>query len=215
MKVIDLTHAITPEMPVYPGTEPPRFEAANTYEKDGFKETRITMFTHTGTHMDPPAHLYAHRTTLDAFPPEQFIGKALVVDCRALACGEAITMEHLRPYGEKADAADFLLFCLGWDKKWGSEDYFGDYPCIDDAVLDHILNGSYKGIGFDVIGLDPIADVNLTRHKRLFAEKDIVNIENLCRLEQCGPELFWFSCFPLKIENCDGSPIRAVAWFED
>ena len=62
MKVIDLTHTIRPDMPVYPGTETPRFEPANSYEKDGFKETRLTMFTHTGTHMDPPAHLFAGRT---------------------------------------------------------------------------------------------------------------------------------------------------------
>ena len=81
-------------------------------------------------------------------------------------------------------------------------------------MLEHILNGCYKGIGFDVIGLDPIADENLTRHKALFEAKDIVNIENLCNLEQCGSDLFWFSCFPLKIDTCDGSPIRAVAWFE-
>lgn len=79
MKVIDLTHMIESTMPVYPGTEPPIFEPANTYEKDGFKETKITMFTHTGTHMDPPAHLYQGRTTLDAFSADQFIGKALFI----------------------------------------------------------------------------------------------------------------------------------------
>ncbi len=51
MKVIDLTYVIESTMPVYPGTEPPIFEPANTYEKDGFKETKTSMFTHTGTHM--------------------------------------------------------------------------------------------------------------------------------------------------------------------
>lgn len=76
------------------------------------------------------------------------------------------------------------------------------------------LQGDYKRIGFDVIGLDPIADENLTRHKKLFREKDIMNIENLKNLDLCGRELFWFSCFPLKIDDCDGAPIRAVAWFE-
>ena len=81
-------------------------------------------------------------------------------------------------------------------------------------MLSHIKAGNYKGIGFDVIGLDPIADVNLTRHRELFRDTEIVNIENLKNLELCGEELFWFSCFPLKLENCDGSPIRAVAWFE-
>ena len=58
MKVIDLTHVIEGSMPVYPGTEPPVFTSANTYEKDGFKETKISMLTHTGTHIDPPAHLF-------------------------------------------------------------------------------------------------------------------------------------------------------------
>lgn len=214
MKVIDLTHTIRGDMPVYPGTEPPTFQPANTYEKDGFKETKVSMFTHTGTHMDPPAHLFADRTALDQFPADQFIGKALVIDCRELREGDAITMNHLRRYGDRVEKADFLLFCLGWDKFWGTDAYFGDYPCIDDEVLDCIIHGHYKGIGFDVIGLDPIADENLTRHKKLFQAADIVNIENLKDLDQCGDDLFWFSCCPLKLDQCDGAPIRAIAWFE-
>lgn len=85
---------------------------------------------------------------------------------------------------------------------------------MDDEVLDLIIAGGYKGIGFDVIGLDPIADTNLTRHKKLFSSCDIVNIENLKNLDCCGDDLFWFSCCPLKIEDSDGAPIRAIAWFE-
>ena len=211
MRVLDLTHTIAENMPVYPGTETPIFAGANTYEKDGFKETKLTMYTHTGTHMDPPAHLFAGRTTLDAFPASQFIGKALVIECSDLNEGKAITLERILQYGKDAENADFLLFHLGWDKRWGTDAYFGDYPCLDDAALDYIIAGDYKGIGFDVIGLDPIADENLTRHKKLFQNKDIVNIENLKDLDKCGKGLFSFSCFPLKLENCDGSPIRAVA----
>ncbi|WP_375144213.1 hypothetical protein, partial [Acinetobacter pittii] len=33
---------------------------------------------------------------------------------------------------------------------------------MDDEVLNYIIEGKYKGIGFDVIGLDPIDDENLT-----------------------------------------------------
>ncbi len=214
MKIIDLTHEIKENMPVYPGTEPPRLIPANSYEKDGFKETLLQTYTHVGTHVDPPAHLYPEGKTLDEFSADQFIGKALVIDCRSLKEGESITMEFLLKYGDKVQEADFLLFNLGWDKYWGTDAYFGDYPCVDDEVLDFIIKGQYKGIGFDVIGLDPIADVNLTRHKKLFKECDIVNIENLKDLELCGEDLFMFSCFPLKLEKGDGSPIRAVAWFE-
>ena len=44
--------------------------------------------------------------------------------------------------------------------------------------------------------------------------KPILNIENLTNLDQCGNDLFWFSCFPPKIENCDGFPIQTIAWYE-
>ena len=37
MKVIDLTHMIREDMPVYPGTETPKLIPANSYEKDGKK----------------------------------------------------------------------------------------------------------------------------------------------------------------------------------
>ena len=147
MRVLDLTHTIAENMPVYPGTETPIFAGANTYEKDGFKETKLTMYTHTGTHMDPPAHLFAGRTTLDAFPASQFIGKALVIECSDLNEGKAITLERILQYGKDAENADFLLFHLGWDKRWGTDAYFGDYPCLDDAAMDYIIAGDYKGIG--------------------------------------------------------------------
>lgn len=215
MRVIDLTHTIEEAMPVYPGTEPPKLTAANTYEESGFKETLLSFYSHTGTHIDPPAHLFPGRTTLDAFPVEQFVGRALVVDCRHLRCGEEITLRELEKYGEKVQKADFLLFCLGWDRLWGTEAYFGDYPCLGEDVLRLILDGNYKGIGFDVIGLDPIADENLPRHKALFAQKDIVNIENLKNLSLCGDALFRFACLPIKVENSDGAPCRAIAWLED
>ena len=164
MRVIDLTHTIKEDMPVYPGTGTPKLLPANSYEENGFKETLVSFYSHTGTHVDPPAHLFADRTTLDAFAPEQFLGKALVIDCTHLREGEAIGMKELSKYGGKADAVDFLLFATGW---------------------------------------------------ALFAEKDIVNIENLKNLGLCGTEPFWFACLPLKLENSDGAPARAIAWFED
>lgn len=214
MKAIDLTYTIKEEMTVFPGTEMPKLITTSDYEKDGFRETSISIYSHVGTHMDPPAHIYPDRTTLDEFPASQFIGKGLVIDCRDLNEGEDITIDCILKYGEKAEKVDFLLFNTGWDKYWGTDKYFGDYPCVNDDVLDYVLDGNYKGIGFDTIGIDPVSDENLSRHKKLFKDKDIVNIENLKNLELCGDEIFNFSCCPLKVENSDGAPVRAVAWFE-
>lgn len=214
MKAIDLTYTIKEEMTVFPGTEMPKLINTSNYEKDGFRETSISIYSHVGTHMDPPAHIYPDRTTLDEFPASQFVGKGLVIDCRDLNEGEDITIDCILKYGKKAEKVDFLLFNTGWDKYWGNDKYFGDYPCVNDEVLDYVLNGNYKGIGFDTIGIDPVSDENLSRHKKLFKDKDIVNIENLKNLELCGEEIFKFSCCPLKIENSDGAPVRAIAWFE-
>ncbi len=213
MKAIDLTHFISEDMPVYPGTEGPVLAPANTYEKDGFKETKMTMYTHTGTHMDPPAHLFAGRTTLDQFPVDQFVGRALVIDCTDLADGQHIPLDYIIRYGKKAEEADFLLFRLGWDKYWGTPAYFGNYPYLSDEAVDYIINQHKKGVGLDVIGIDPIADTNLTIHRKLFKENEIVVIENLMNLDQVGDDLFWFMALPLKHVNADGSPIRAIAFW--
>ncbi len=211
MRMIDLTHKISEDMPVYPGTERPRLEIANTYEKHGFKETLLTMFSHTGTHMDSPAHLFAGRPTLDSFPAEHFVGKGLVIDCSDLQEGERITMRYIEQAKEKADAAEFILFRTGWDKYWGMDTYFGEYPCITEEVADYLINSGKKGVGLDTIGIDPISDSNLTIHRRLFAKADIVVIENLTCLEQIGSELFTFCALPLKFNNSDGAPVRSVA----
>ena len=212
MRIVDLTHTIKEDMPVYPGTLPPSLKAASTVEKDGFKETLLSLFSHTGTHIDAPAHLFAKGCALDTLPAAQFAGKALVIDCRDLGEGADVTMAHLAPYGDKVGKADFLLFCFGWDKKWGTPAYFESYPCLGEDVMAMILAGNYKGIGLDTISLDPIADAALPRHKMLLGAKEIINIENLSHLDECGSELFDFACLPLKYENADGAPARAIAW---
>ena len=215
MKIVDLTHTIQNDMPVYPGTELPTLIPANSYDIDGFRETKLCMYSHTGTHIDPPAHIFDGKLTLDRFPIDHFIGKALVIDCTAFSEGELIPLSHLKSYGEKVRQVDFLLFRLGWDSRWGTDTYFGNYPCISDDLLDFVLQGEYKGIGFDVIGLDPIGDPTLTRHRRLFQKKAIINIENLCNLDAFGDRIFTFSCFPIKIADSDGAPCRAVGILDD
>lgn len=213
MKIIDLTHYISEDMPVYPGTDRPKLQEANTYEKDGFKETLMTMYTHTGTHMDPPAHLFEGKTTLDKFPIEQFVGKALVVDCSDLKEGDKIQMKHINK--DLADKADFLLFYTGWEKYWGSEKFFGDYPYIDDDLVQYIIEQNKKGVGLDTIGIDPISDENLTIHKKLFLNNEMVIIENLMNLDKVGADLFTFIALPLKHIDADGSPIRAIAMLDE
>lgn len=213
MKIIDLTQTICETMPVYPGTEPPKLTVANTIEKDGFRETLLSFYSHTGTHMDAPFHIYADRTSLDALPAEQFVGKALVIDCRDAGEGGEIGMEYIDK--ALADEAEFLLFYTGWDANWGQEKYFGAYPVVSLEVCQYVLDSQKKGVGFDVIGIDPVSDGNLTRHKMLLSQRDIVIIENLTNLDKIGNEIFTFAALPLKYKDADGAPVRAIAIIEE
>lgn len=210
MKAIDLTHTIAEHMPVYPGTEPPTLSVPCTVEKDGFKETLLRMFSHTGTHIDAPAHLFENGATLDTFDASQFVGTALVIDCSALKEGEQIDMSFIDRNREKAEQADFLLFRTDWDKKWGTPNYFGSFPCITSEVAEFIVASGKKGVGLDVISLDPI-DSKLENHKIILGQNTLVIVENLCKLEQLGSGLFTFIAAPLKFQNADGAPARAMA----
>jgi len=214
MRVVDLTHTIHAEMSVYPGTDPPRLEVANTLEEHGFIETFLGIVSHTGTHMDTPGHLIAGATMLDNMPPSHFVTKALVIDASDVKEGEQITIDYINKVKDKADQADALLFRTDWDKYWGNEKkYFGEYPVIHDEVVDYCIATKKKAVGFDVIGIDPMDEStppNLPRHMKLFKAMDIVIIENLTKLSECGDDIFIFAALPLKYKDSDGAPTRAV-----
>ena len=211
MKVIDLTHTISENIPVYPGTEPPKLSDACTIPQTGFKETFLQMYSHTGTHMDAPAHMFVCGASLDSFKAEQFVGSALVIDCSKLGEGERIDMSFIEHSRELAEKADFLLFRTDWDKKWGTEAYFANFPCISSDVADFIVKTGKKGVGLDVISIDPVTGSGFENHKKLLKQNSIVIIENLCNLDMLGNEMFTFIAAPLKFENSDGAPVRAFA----
>ena len=75
MTVIDLTHTIREDMPVYPGTEQPRLTTACTVSQCGYRETLLHMYSHTGTHMDAPAHMIDGALTLDGCGADRFVGR--------------------------------------------------------------------------------------------------------------------------------------------
>ena len=76
MPLIDLSHIIEENMPVYPGTEPVKISPMSEMDRDGFVEKTIVLGSHVGTHMDAPAHVLAGGKTLDQLPIDHFAGSA-------------------------------------------------------------------------------------------------------------------------------------------
>ena len=209
MKIIDLTHTIKEDMPVFPGTEQPKLSPASSIEKDGFKETLLTMYSHTGTHMDAPCHVRKNGISLDNFTVDKFVGKALVIDCSNLDENGIIDISYINKYKDIINEAEYILFKTGWDKYWNSNKYFGNYPVIDEDVADYLIKTNKKGIGLDTISLDPIDSVDLNMHHKVL-KHDFVIVENLCNLDSLGDKIFTFCALPLKYNNSDGASVRAI-----
>lgn len=208
MKVYDLTHTIKNDMPVYPGTEQPKLTTACTIEAAGYRETLLHMFSHTGTHMDAPAHMLLGGAALDSYGADKFAGTAVVVDCRG---HESISLPLLQGYD--LNGVDFVLFCTGWDKKWGSPDYYAGFPCLTADAAAYLATLPLKGVGEDSISLDPCDSVDFPNHITLLGA-DFVNTENLTGLDALIGRRFTFVTLPLKFENSDGCSCRAIAMEE-
>lgn len=205
MKIYDLTHTIRNDMPVYPGTEQPRLTTACTIEETGYRETLLHMYSHTGTHIDAPAHMLPDGATLDSYAPEKLAGAAVVVDCRG---EKAITLPLLQRYD--LSGVDFVLFCTGWDRKWGTPAYYEDFPCLTAEAAAYLAALPLKGVGEDSISLDPCDSTEFPNHITLM-KAGFINTENLTGLDALLGRRFTFVTLPLKFENADGCSCRAIA----
>ena len=210
MKIIDLTHTISQNMPVYPGTEPPVFFPVVSIDELGFAEKKITLYSHTGTHVDAPAHLIKGSKTLDQFTIDHFYGKALALSFADVK-GQVIGIKELEPHQDLIKQVEFLLFNTGWSQYWGTDMYFSDYHVLSLEAADWLSKFGLKGIGFDTISADKSDTQEYSVHKSLLSNDTII-IENLTNLEKLSSDKFIFSCFPLNFEDADGSPVRAVAF---
>ena len=214
MRIIDLTHTINPDIPLFPGTDAPAFSSIATQESNGFSETRIVLTSHTGTHMDAPSHILTDGLSLDQFPASQFIGSAVVVDCSDVKDGRSISMDYVMKRSPQIEEAEFVLFRTGWEQLWHTKEYLGHYPILDDSVISYLIKRPIKGIGLDTMSPDALADSALEHHKALLGNNCVI-IENLTNLSLLGSGLFTFIALPLKYNCSDGSPVRAVACFPD
>lgn len=208
MPVVDLSHPITPNMSLFPGTPHPRIEPLAHIATHGYAEKTLALTTHTGTHMDAPAHVLADGPTLDRLPCDRFVGTALVIDCRH--CQGAIPVEVLTST-PKAKTVDFILFRTGWDRYWGRAEYARQSPFLSRELVEALGRLELKGIGIDALSPDPIDDERLPAHTTLL-KKGVVLIENLRGLDALPTDrTIELTALPLPVADADGAPARVIA----
>jgi kynurenine formamidase len=210
MRIVDHSHPIQGDMPMFPGTPQPIFREEFNVAEHGFAEMWMGTYTHVGTHIDAPAHMVDGGPTLDQLPIESFVGPALVLDMRDC---DPIGIAQLNPYRERIARVDFLLLCTGWDRYWGRDDYFTGFPALDSTAATWLAEQPLKGIGVDACSVDQASVDSFPIHRQLLSKGKLLieNLKNLTPLVGLSGE---FSCLPLPIVNTDGSPVRAITKIE-
>ncbi|HPC83599.1 MAG TPA: cyclase family protein [Thermoanaerobaculaceae bacterium] len=208
MPVVDLSHAIATDTPVYPGTPPVRREALATLAEHGFAETLLTLTTHTGTHIDAPAHLLPGALTLDLVPPERFVGRACVLDLPAAP--REVQLGALEAHARRLAGCTMVLLRTGWDRHWGQPAYLEGFPVLSLDAARWLATLGLAAVGVDAVSFDRLDAGELPVH-RLLLGAGVLLVENLTRLDRLPVTGLTFCCLPLPVADADGAPCRAVA----
>lgn len=209
MRIVDLSHPVSPDMPLWPGTPAPEFSDLCTVGRDGFGERWLQLSSHTGTHLDAPAHLFNSTATLDRMPVDRFIGKGALLNLRD-ASSEPVSLARLLNHRATLERADFLLLHTGWSRFWGTAEYNRAYPALSEKASAWLAGQGLKGVGIDAPSFDDPESDALPNHRHLLGA-GLILIENLTALGQLNGSDFLLSALPLSISGAEACPVRAVA----
>lgn len=207
MHYIDLTHTLSENMPLYPGTEKPTIDHLGATNEKGFRISWLHIQSHMGTHMDAPEHYYRNGYTLDALDVNFFTGCAYVLDVPENEA--AITKERLHKHQDALLKADICIIRTGFGKYFYEEKYFGDFPVLTEDAAFYLTELALKGIALDVCSVDPVETDAYPIHEILLKNKFFI-IENLAHVEKIQSQFVDFIALPLKFLNSDGAPVRVI-----
>lgn len=223
--IVDLTHIIAPDSPIWPGNEPFAAEVVATIETNGFYAQKVSFWEHTGTHLDAPAHFAADGVTAEHLPVENFLAPLVVIDIAARAAEDpdtALTVEDIEAWeavnGPLPDGA-FVAMHSGWAPKFADPDAFINldadgvqhYPGFDpDAAAFLVEERSIVGIGVDTLSQDPGNSADFGTHLTILGagKYGVEGLASLDAVPVAGARIFIGAPKHL---NASGGPSRVVA----
>jgi kynurenine formamidase len=134
-RYVDLTHTITPSIPVWAGFGPSQFAPSinpstgnpYTYKADGFEATRYTLATdQLGTQLDPPAHWAPEYAAIDELPPTFAVRPLVVISIVPQVRKDfnySLTVADIRAWEIKhgtIPAGSVVFVRSDWSKRWPS-----------------------------------------------------------------------------------------------
>jgi kynurenine formamidase len=213
MPTIDLSHPLDASTPAYPGI--PKFCCTPllTLESHGCAVSALTLSSHTGTHIDAPAHFVAGGKCVDEIDLSVLVGPAVVVDLTAKTAHAPIEAADLAPALERAP--QILLLRTGWSRHWPAFDAYATNPYLTVEAAQAVVDAGVRVLGVDTLSPDAVGSTDFAAHHILLGAGCII-AENLTNLDALPDDMDgWIvNLVPLRLAGCDGSPIRAFAWHQ-
>lgn len=201
MRIIDLTHKFTADMPVYPGDAKPEMVQVSNLKEHGWVDFRLSTVMHVGTHIDAPLHFIENGKKITDFAIEKFVGRGVLVDARGKDIGRNLLKESVIQKG------DIVLILTGHDKKFRDSDYYTSFPSVGEDFADELVKR-----GVSIVGLDtPTPDAPPFPVHKILLASEVLIIENLTGLEHLvGIKNFEIVALPANFD-IEAAPVRVMA----
>jgi arylformamidase len=215
---IDLSHDIREGMVTYPGLPAPRLSSVLSREQsrgryaDGveFDIGSIEMCANTGTYLDTPFHRYPDGHDLTGLALERCADLPAVV-VRCFFDGQSSGAVQLDDSLISQLRGAALLFDTGWDRHWGTDDYFRtDHPFVDEATVRAAIDAGVALVGIDSLNIDSTSGTDRPAHSLLLAA-GIPIVEHLTNRAAVPEHGARFTAVPVKVTGMGTFPVRAFA----
>jgi arylformamidase len=206
MHTYDITLALSPAIPVWPGHSPFRLEQTNSIAAGGHTNTsRLEMSCHMGTHVDAPNHFLNNGRTIESLPLSTLSGRAYVLH---LPNVDLITADILER-SEIPPRTRRILFKTRNSEYWakGESEFQSEFVALSEDAARYLVNRGVKLVGVDYLSVAPYQNSRPTHEILLGAGVVIVEGLDLSAVTQGRYTLY---CLPLKIVGSDGAPTRAI-----
>ncbi len=204
MELYDATLTIYKGMVTFPGDPPFKMRPCFQRSKgDPFDLALLSMGTHLGTHMDPPAHYLDGGATVDEIPLEALVGPGVVLDMRGKshvdrqALEEAPIEDHTRVL-LKTDNGQLLL----------DPSFRKDYVSLTEDGARYLVERKVCLVGIDYLSIERYMNPGAPVH-RILLESGVLVVEGAHLLE-IPPGPYEILCLPLPIKGADGAPARLI-----
>ena len=199
----------------------------------GWAVETVTLSTHSGTHVDAPAHYgpaeHGETRTIDHVPLRWCFSDGVLLNMTHKQRGEGITQEdvqgELARIGYTLKPYDIVLVRTDTSKYFKQPGYDMRHAGLRRSATEWLVDQGTRLIGIDAWGIDRPFDVMVQEAREgksqfweshLFGrEKEYCQIEKLANLDQLPrPFGFTVSAFPVNLSAASAGWSRVVAIFE-